>query len=179
MLTLNNDEWSVVFNNGNILPIYPSDLEKLKKQNFNSGIEVDFFPVTFYKDGSHLDNNEGLFCAKLKLNLLEMEEETKDITAVDYLLDNLHYLYSTKWDDIVEKARELHKEQIIKSYNSYYSQETMLNGDYLKGEQYYEETYGSNDDEQIEKICPKCGSYDWNYYMATDKMECYDCGFKI
>jgi hypothetical protein len=34
-------------------------------------------------------------------------------TAVDWLADNLHYLHSTKWDDILEQAKEMEKEQMI------------------------------------------------------------------
>ena len=33
-------------------------------------------------------------------------------TAVEWLVDNLHYLHSTKWDDIVEQAKEMEKEQM-------------------------------------------------------------------
>ena len=34
-------------------------------------------------------------------------------TAVEFLVDNLHYLHSTKWDDIIEQAKEMEKEQKI------------------------------------------------------------------
>ena len=34
-------------------------------------------------------------------------------SAVEFLVDNLHYLHSTKWDDIIEQAKEMEKEQII------------------------------------------------------------------
>ena len=34
-------------------------------------------------------------------------------TAVEFLVDNLHYLHSTKWDDIIEQAKEMEKEQLI------------------------------------------------------------------
>jgi adenosylmethionine-8-amino-7-oxononanoate aminotransferase len=33
-------------------------------------------------------------------------------TAVEWLADNLHYLHSTKWDDILEQAKEMEKEQM-------------------------------------------------------------------
>lgn len=33
------------------------------------------------------------------------------LTAVQFLADNLHYLHSTKWDDILIKAKEMEKEQ--------------------------------------------------------------------
>lgn len=34
-------------------------------------------------------------------------------TAVDFLLDNMHYSTSTKWKDIIKQAKEMEKEQII------------------------------------------------------------------
>ena len=34
-------------------------------------------------------------------------------TAVEFLIDNLHYFYSLKWDDIVEQAKEMERQQII------------------------------------------------------------------
>ena len=34
-------------------------------------------------------------------------------TAVEFLVDNLHYLHSTKWDDILEQAKEIEKQQIV------------------------------------------------------------------
>ena len=37
-------------------------------------------------------------------------------TAVEFLVDNLHYLHSTKWDDIIEQAKEMEKEQISNAY---------------------------------------------------------------
>ena len=37
-------------------------------------------------------------------------------TAVEFLVDNLHYLHSTKWDDILEQAKEMEKEQISQAY---------------------------------------------------------------
>jgi len=37
---------------------------------------------------------------------------------------------------------QMEKEQIMKAYNAYYSQEAFIDGEYLKGEQYYNETYG-------------------------------------
>jgi hypothetical protein len=33
-------------------------------------------------------------------------------TAVDWLADNLHYLHSTKWDDILQQAKAMEKEQM-------------------------------------------------------------------
>jgi len=36
--------------------------------------------------------------------------------AVEWLVDNLHYLHSTKWDDILEQAKELEKQQLKEMY---------------------------------------------------------------
>jgi hypothetical protein len=33
------------------------------------------------------------------------------MTAVEFLVDNLHYLNSTKWYDILAQAKEMEKEQ--------------------------------------------------------------------
>jgi hypothetical protein len=33
-------------------------------------------------------------------------------TAVEFLMYNLHYLHSTKWNDILEQAKEMEKKQI-------------------------------------------------------------------
>lgn len=33
-------------------------------------------------------------------------------TAVEFLADNFHYYYSTKWNDILEQAKEMEKQQM-------------------------------------------------------------------
>ena len=62
------------------------------------------------------------------------------LTAVEFLVVNLHYLHSTKWDDILIKAKEMEKEQIIDSFNN-----GAIDGSwgdrYQNGEQYYNETF--------------------------------------
>ena len=35
------------------------------------------------------------------------------MTAVEFLVDNFHYYYSTKWNDILEQAKEMEKQQIM------------------------------------------------------------------
>jgi len=64
-------------------------------------------------------------------------------TAVDWLVDNLHYLHSTKWDDIVEQAKAMEKEQIM---DAWIDDRFPLDKDWVKqcAEQYYNETYGGN-----------------------------------
>ena len=38
------------------------------------------------------------------------------MTAIEFLVDNFHYYYSTKWNDILEQAKEMHKQEIIDAY---------------------------------------------------------------
>ena len=66
-------------------------------------------------------------------------------TAVEWLVDNLHYLHSSKWDDIVEQAKEIEKEQIKDSFLKGYVDDLHqpLPDDYYdyNAEQYYNETF--------------------------------------
>ena len=57
-------------------------------------------------------------------------------TAVEFLVDNLHYLHSTKWDDILEQAKEIEKEQIKNAWLN-----SLTKGDYNSAEEYYNETF--------------------------------------
>jgi hypothetical protein len=59
-------------------------------------------------------------------------------TAVEFLVDNLHYLHSTKWDDILEQAKEMEKQQICEAYAIGGSP---LLGPWEFGEEYYDETF--------------------------------------
>ena len=38
-------------------------------------------------------------------------------TAVDWLIENIYYLHSTKWNDIIEQAKAMEKEQILQALN--------------------------------------------------------------
>ena len=59
-------------------------------------------------------------------------------TAVEFLADNLHYLHSTKWNDILEQAKEMEKQQIIDACN----QIEVIGLDHeLPGEKYYNQTF--------------------------------------
>jgi hypothetical protein len=60
-------------------------------------------------------------------------------TAVDFLLDNMHYSTSTKWQDIIDKSKEMEKEQIIDAWEDGHNSFSSINV-----EQYYKETYTSN-----------------------------------
>ena len=64
-------------------------------------------------------------------------------TAVDWLVDNLHYLHSTKWDDIVEKAKAMEKEQIKEAYSNGY--EAGWDSEDWVPENYYNETFNTNE----------------------------------
>jgi hypothetical protein len=57
-------------------------------------------------------------------------------TAVDWLADNLHYLHSTKWDDILEQVKEIEKEQIGRAY-----QQGLIDGMTHSPRDYYNETF--------------------------------------
>lgn len=64
--------------------------------------------------------------------------ETKE-TAVEWLIDNLHYMYSTKWEDKIEQAKQMEKEQIMDAYY-----EGKYHGFEYDPEEYYKETYGKD-----------------------------------
>lgn len=66
-------------------------------------------------------------------------ENNKQVTAVEFLVDNLHYLHSTKWYDILEQAKAIEKEQIIETYIEASENPALILDD---AEQYYNETYG-------------------------------------
>jgi hypothetical protein len=60
------------------------------------------------------------------------------ITAVDWLVENIHYLHSTKWNDIIEQAKLMEKEQII---HSHLDGQSLVSCKDEYAEQYYNETY--------------------------------------
>jgi hypothetical protein len=58
-------------------------------------------------------------------------------TAVEFLVDNLNYYYSPKWNDMLDQAKEMEKQQIIDAYwegSSNWDNET-------EAEQYYNEQF--------------------------------------
>jgi hypothetical protein len=61
-------------------------------------------------------------------------------TAVEWLADNLHYLHSTKWDDILEQVKEMEKEHIGRAY-----QQGLIDGMTHSPKDYYNETFNTND----------------------------------
>ena len=62
-------------------------------------------------------------------------------TAIEFLVDNLHYLHSTKWDDIIEQAKEMEKQNLYNFYmqggvDAIFESERTV-------EQYYNKTFKS------------------------------------
>ena len=37
-------------------------------------------------------------------------------SSIEFLLENLHLQHSTKWDEIVEQAKAMHKEEIMDAH---------------------------------------------------------------
>ena len=70
-------------------------------------------------------------------------------TAVDWLVDNLHYLHSTKWNDILEQAKEIERKQIEDAFGK---ERIIVNGEgffkILNSKQYYNQYYK----QEIEKL---------------------------
>ena len=71
-------------------------------------------------------------------------------TAVEFLADNLHYLHSTKWNDILQQAKEMEKQQIIDARNDMQKScielankinPHLFEFDKKDGEQYYNQTF--------------------------------------
>jgi hypothetical protein len=80
------------------------------------------------------------------------------MTAVEWLVDNLHYLNSTKWYDILEQAKDMERTQLIECGNNCAIKQHLHNERVNKmttdemlefskeetltfGEQYYNETF--------------------------------------
>jgi hypothetical protein len=59
-------------------------------------------------------------------------------TVIEWLADNLHYLHSTKWDDILEQAKEIEKEHIGRAY-----QQGLIDGMTHSPRDYYNETFNT------------------------------------
>ena len=57
-------------------------------------------------------------------------------TAVKFLLDNMHYSTSTKWQDIIEQAKEMEKEQIMNSWVN-----GVISDNNMTAEDYYNKTF--------------------------------------
>ena len=66
-------------------------------------------------------------------------------SSVEWLLDNLHLQHSTKWTEIVERAKAMHKEEMEHFFKMGMS---LVEGRIWKPidkfEECYEQTYGGN-----------------------------------
>lgn len=69
-------------------------------------------------------------------------------SSLDFILENLHLINSTKWKDIIDQAKAMHKEEIMEANSIGYTDGIMYaNGEewvYQNSEHYYEETFGGN-----------------------------------
>ncbi len=73
-----------------------------------------------------------------------MESKT---TAVQWLLEQTMYIRSTKWPDIVEKAKAMEKEQIENAFQDGkfdWSEHIEIGSESKDLAQYYNETYGKS-----------------------------------
>ena len=69
-------------------------------------------------------------------------------TAINWLLEQAYLICSTKWPEIIDQAKAMEKEQIIKaaivSHFEGVRQSAKTSKEYLEyGEQYYNETFKS------------------------------------
>jgi alpha-amylase/alpha-mannosidase (GH57 family) len=62
-------------------------------------------------------------------------------SAIDWLLEQDYLITSTKWPELIEKAKAMEKEQIIEAFNSGQAKEAS-DVFWTKGESYYENIYG-------------------------------------
>ena len=65
-------------------------------------------------------------------------------TAVDWLFEQIPIEWSSSKSafDAYQQAKQIEKERIINAYNSYYDKHSIIEGEYLNGEKYYNEKYG-------------------------------------
>jgi hypothetical protein len=66
-------------------------------------------------------------------------------TAVDYLIDNIHLLHSTIWNEIIEQAKSMEKEQITQAHLLGLLSPIEIEAT-KQAEQYYNETYNNEKD---------------------------------
>ena len=70
-------------------------------------------------------------------------------TAVNWLIEQIlsdqliKSISQNEWLEVFKQAKQMEKEQIMKAYNAYYDThaQKFFEGKYLKGEQYYNETF--------------------------------------
>lgn len=64
----------------------------------------------------------------------------KEITAVKFVLQNLYLIHSLKWDDVVEQAFAMEKEQMRKCASFWRGKENEIEKPIF--DEYYNDTYG-------------------------------------
>ena len=57
-------------------------------------------------------------------------------TAVEWLAENIHLIHSLIWNDIIEQAKAMEKEQIIDAFDTGTIDDNMI------GNEYYNESFG-------------------------------------
>jgi len=65
-------------------------------------------------------------------------------SSVAWLIDNLYLKDSLKWQEVIEQAKAMHKEEIEKTYVKGYEDKDFS---YFEPEQYYNETFGGNNEQ--------------------------------
>ena len=62
------------------------------------------------------------------------------MTAVEWLLENIGLKDNVLWQEVIEQAKEMEKEQIIKAYNISWK---LRDKPYATAEKYYKQTFKS------------------------------------
>ena len=69
-------------------------------------------------------------------------------SSVEFLLENLHLQHSTKWDEIVEQAKAMHKEEIMDAHiegQRVFDKFPHTQWTNDQAEQYYNETFNTKE----------------------------------
>ena len=70
--------------------------------------------------------------------------EQRKQTAVEFLIDNIYLLNSLKWNDIIDQAKQMEKEQIKEAYvDGCIGEKYELSATYT-AEEYYNKTYAND-----------------------------------
>jgi hypothetical protein len=81
-----------------------------------------------------------------------MEKKTMEVTmikqsSIDLLLEKIYIEYKLiPNDDIIEQAKAMHKEEIIKTAGHYFHEHERMTKNTLTPTQYYNETFGGEDE---------------------------------
>ena len=79
--------------------------------------------------------------AQIFFNALDQQEEpsTELISAVDWYYNQTVVEGKTNYSELLEQAKQMEKKQLLNAYDNVFLDD---NGNFLNGEQYYNETYG-------------------------------------